>query len=328
MKQKVYVTRLIPEIGINMLKHHFDVKVWGEELPPPRDILLKEVEEVDGLVSLLTDKIDGELLDYGKNLKIVSNYAVGFDNINVNEATDRGVITTNTPGVLTDTTADLAFTLLMSTARRIVESVNFVKKGNWKTWGPKLLLGQDIYGATLGLIGLGRIGYAVAKRAKGFDMDLQYYDVFRNEAAEKGLGIKYVELDELIINSDFISIHVPLTPETKHLINKDSLKKMKNSAILVNTARGPIVDEKALYEAIVNGEIAGAGLDVTDPEPMELDNPLLTLDNVIVVPHIASASYVTRNKMAEMAAQNIIAGLKGECPPNILNKEVMNKLRK
>lgn len=328
MKQKVYVTRLIPEIGINMLKDYFDVKVWEGELPPPRDILLKEVEEVDGLVSLLTDKIDGELLDHGKNLKIVSNYAVGFDNINVNEATVRGVMTTNTPGVLTDTTADLAFTLLMSTARRIVESVNFVKKGNWKTWGPKLLMGQDIYGATLGLIGLGRIGYAVAKRAKGFDMDLQYYDVFRNEAAEKELGIKYVELDELIISSDFISIHVPLTPETKHLINKDSLKKMKNTAILVNTARGPIVDEKSLYEAIVNGEIAGAGLDVTDPEPMELDNPLLTLDNVIVVPHIASASYATRNKMAKMAAHNIIAGLKGECPPNILNKEVMNNIRK
>lgn len=328
MKPKVYVTRIIPEKGLEILREAADVKVWQDELPPPREVLLKEVEDVDGLVSLLTDKIDAELFDRAKKLKIVSNYAVGFDNIDLDEATKRGIMATNTPGVLTETTADLAFALLMATARRIVEADKFARTGRWKTWGPMLMLGQDVYGAKLGLIGLGRIGYAVAKRAKGFDMDVMYYDMFRNEKAEQELGLKFVELEQLLKESDFVSIHVPLTPETKHLINEKTLGLMKKTAILVNTARGPVVDEKALYEALVSNKIAGAGLDVMDPEPPSMDNPLLKLDNVIILPHIASASVATRTKMAVMAAENCVAGLKGEVPPNLLNKQVLDKMKK
>lgn len=328
MKPKVYVTRIIPEKGLEILREAADVKVWQDELPPPREVLLKEVEDVDGLVSLLTDKIDAELFDRAKKLKIVSNYAVGFDNIDLDEATKRGIMATNTPGVLTETTADLAFALLMATARRIVEADKFARAGRWKTWGPMLMLGQDVYGAKLGLIGLGRIGYAVAKRAKGFDMDVMYYDMFRNEKAEQELGLKFVELEQLLKESDFISIHVPLTPETKHLIDEKTLGLMKKTAILVNTARGPVVDEKALYEALVSNKIAGAGLDVMDPEPPSMDNPLLKLDNVIILPHIASASVATRTKMAVMAAENCVAGLKGDVPPNLLNKQVIDKIKK
>jgi len=323
VKPKVFVTRIIPEEGLNILREMADIKVWQEELPPPREVLLKEVEEVDGLLSLLTDKIDAELMDRAKKLKIVSNYAVGYDNIDLEEATKRGIMATNTPGVLTETTADLAFALLMATARRIVEGDKFVRAGKWKTWGPMLLLGQDIYGATLGLIGLGRIGYAVAKRAKGFDMKVMYYDQVRNEKAEQELGLEFVTLEKLLKESDFVSIHVPLTPQTRHLINEKTLSLMKKNAILINTARGPVVDEKALYEALVNNRIAGAGLDVMDPEPPSMDNPLLKLDNVILLPHIASASVATRTKMAIMAAENLVAGLKGEIPPNLLNKEVL-----
>ncbi|MCF6097121.1 D-glycerate dehydrogenase [Thermovorax subterraneus] len=323
MKSKVFVTRIIPEEGLNILREMADIKVWQEELPPPREVLLKEVEEVDGLLSLLTDKIDAELMDRAKKLKIVSNYAVGYDNIDLEEATKRGIMVTNTPGVLTETTADLTFALLMATARRIVEGDKFVRAGKWKTWGPMLLLGQDIYGATLGLIGLGRIGYAVAKRAKGFDMKVMYYDQVRNEKAEQELGLEFVTLEKLLKESDFVSIHVPLTPQTRHLINEKTLSLMKKNAILINTARGPIVDEKALYEALVNNRIAGAGLDVMDPEPPSMDNPLLRLDNVVLLPHIGSASVATRTKMAIMAAENLVAGLKGEIPPNLVNKDVL-----
>ncbi len=327
MKPKVFVTRIIPKEGLEMLREVADVKVWEDELPPPRDILLKEAEDVDGLVSLLTDKIDAELFDTANKLKVVSNYAVGFDNIDLEEASKRGIMITNTPGVLTETTADLAFTLLMSTARRIVEADKFVRSGRWKTWGPMLMLGRDIYGAKLGLIGLGRIGYAVAKRAKGFDMDVMYYDLMRNEKAEKKLGLKFVEMEQLLKEADFVSIHVPLTSETRRLINKKTLSLMKKTSILINTARGPIVDENALYEALINNEIAGAGLDVTDPEPPSMDNPLLKLDNVIIVPHIASASIATRTRMVVMAAQNCIAGLKGDVPPNLVNKQVIDRLK-
>ncbi|MDI3535000.1 MAG: glyoxylate reductase [Thermosediminibacterales bacterium] len=323
MKPKVYVTRKIPERGLKMLRDFAEVKVWDGELPPPRDVLLKEVEQVDGLVSLLTEKIDEELFSVAKNLKVVSNYAVGFDNIDLKAATNRGIYITNTPGVLTETTADLAFALLMAVARRIVEADKFVKEGKWKTWGPELLLGQDIYGSTLGLIGLGRIGLAMARRGKGFDMNVCYYDVFRREELEAEYGIKYMEMEQLLRSSDFVSIHVPLTEDTRHLINEKTLSMMKKNAILINTARGPIVDEKALYDALKNGKIAGAGLDVTDPEPIKMDNPLLKLNNVVILPHIASASVATRTKMAEMVAENMIAGLKGEVPPNLVNKEVI-----
>ncbi|MBT9154809.1 MAG: Glyoxylate/hydroxypyruvate reductase B [Firmicutes bacterium] len=247
---------------------------------------------------------------------------MGYDNFDLRAATARGIMMTNTPGVLTETTADLAFTLLMAVARRIVESALFVKRGHWKTWGPRLLLGQDICGATLGLVGLGRIGLAVARRAKGFDMDVLYCDIGRNEAAERELGLKFTDLENLLSQADFVSLHVPLTPATKHMINRQSLKRMKRTAVLINTARGAVVDEEALYQALQSGELAGAGLDVTDPEPMELSNKLLSLENVVVVPHIASASVKTRNRMAMMAAENMIAGLYSRRPPNILNPEV------
>jgi len=327
LKPKVYVTRKILEEGLKILKKAADIKVWDDELPPPKEILLEEVEDVDGLLSLLTDKIDAEVMNRARKLKIISNYAVGFDNIDVREATARGIMVTNTPEVLTETTADLAFALLMATARRIVEADKFVRAGKWKTWEPMLLLGQDIHGAVLGLIGLGRIGYAVAKRAKGFDMKVLYYDLYRNEKAENELGLEFVEMDELLQKSDFVSIHVPLTPDTKHLINEKTLSMMKKTAILINTARGPVVDEKALYKALVNNEIAGAGLDVMDPEPPNINNPLLKLDNIIILPHIASASIATRTKMAIMAARNLSAGLKGKTPENLVNKEVLNKIK-
>ncbi|HHW02634.1 MAG TPA: D-glycerate dehydrogenase [Thermoanaerobacterales bacterium] len=325
MRPKVYVTKLIPEEGLNIINEVADTKVWKGEAPPPREVLLEEVQGVDGLVSLLTDKIDAELMEKAKNLKIVSNYAVGFDNIDIKEATRRGIMITNTPGVLTETTADLAFALIMATARRLVEADKYVRAGRWKTWGPMLMLGQDLYGATLGLIGLGRIGYAVAKRAKGFDMNVIYYSNHRKEEAEKELGIKCVDLEQLLRESDFVSLHVPLTPETKHLINKNTLSLMKKTAILINTSRGPVVDEHALYEALVNKKIYAAGLDVMDPEPPSSDNPLLKLDNVIVLPHIGSASIKTRTKMAIMAAENLVVGLKGEIPRNLVNVEVLKK---
>jgi glyoxylate reductase len=325
LRPKVYITRQIPEEGLNIIKEVADMKIWEDEMPPSREVLLGEIEWVDGLVSLLTDKIDAELMEKAKKLKVVSNYAVGFDNIDLKEATRRGIMVTNTPGVLTETTADLTFALMMASARRLVEADKYVRVGRWKTWGPMLMLGQDLYGATLGLIGLGRIGYAVAKRAKGFDMNVIYYSTHRKEEAEKELGIKYVDLEQLLKESDFVSLHVPLTSDTKHLINKNTLSLMKKTAILINTARGPVVDEDALYEALVNKKIYAAGLDVMNPEPPSSDNPLLKLDNVIVLPHIASASIKTRTKMAIMAAENLVAGLKGEIPRNLVNVEVLKK---
>lgn len=326
MKPKVFVTRKIPEVGLKMLEEFANIKVWQGELPPSREVILEEIKEVDGIVSLLTDKIDEEVMDAGRNLKVISNYAVGFDNIDLDAATDKGIFVTNTPGVLSETTADLAFALLMATARKVVVADKFTREGNWKTWEPMKFLGQDIHGAQLGLIGFGRIGYEMAKRAKGFDMKIKYYDLSRNEIAEKELGVQYADMDEVLRESDFISLHVPLTEGTKHLINKESLKKMKKNAVLINTARGPVVKEDDLYEALINGTIWGAGLDVMDPEPPEKDNPLFKLDNVVLLPHIASASIATRNKMAEIAADNMLAGLKGKEPPNLVNKRVIKKV--
>jgi len=327
MRPKVFVARKIPEVGLSMLDEHFEVKTWEGELPPSREELKENIGEVQGLLALLTDRIDGALLDCAPKLRVVSNYAVGYDNLDLPALTERGIMATNTPGVLTETTADLAFALLMSAARRIVEGVGYVKAGHWRTWGPRLLVGQDIFGATLGIVGLGRIGLAVAKRAKGFNMQILYFDTNRNTEAEAELGLRFVSLEELLRTSDFVTLHTPLTNETRHLINRESLRLMKGTAILINTARGPIVDEAALYEALVSGNLAGAALDVTDPEPMSVDNPLLTLENVIVVPHIASASHATRNKMATMAAANLIAGLNGERPPNLLNEAVLVRLK-
>jgi glyoxylate reductase len=310
---------------MDRINSHCDAKTWEGELPPPRDVLLENSANVEGLLSLLTDKIDAELMDKAPKLKVVSNCAVGFDNVDIAAATKRGIIVGNTPGILTETTADFAFTLLMSAARRLVEGDKMVRAGKWKTWGPMTLLGQDINGSTLGIIGLGRIGAAMARRAKGFGMKLMYYDVIRQPEIEKEFGIEFVDINKIFAESDFITLHTNLTPETHHLIGPEQLKKMKKNCILINSSRGPIIDNMALSEALRNGTIAYAALDVTDPEPIPSDHPLIKLDNVIIAPHIASATVATRTKMALMAADNLIAGLKGEMPPNPVNPEALKK---
>ncbi len=327
-KPKVFVSRVIPESGMRMLNEACDVEVWPGELPPPRNVLLEKVRDVDGLLSLLTDKVDDELLDAAPNLRVVANLAVGFDNIDVDACTFRGVLCGNTPGVLTETTADFAFALLMAAARRVVEGDRFTREGKWKTWGPLLLLGQDVHHSTLGLVGLGRIGCEMAKRAKGFSMKVMYYDMVRREDLEQAGGCIYADLDTVLQEADFVSIHTPLTPETRHLMNAERFKMMRPSAILINSARGPIVDTLALNDALRNGTIAGAALDVTDPEPIPMDSPLLGAPNCIIAPHIASASVVTRSRMSEIAAGNIIRGLRGEPMPAPLNQDKVRGGRK
>ncbi len=324
MKPKVFVTRAIPEAGLEILRRHAEVEVWPGEGPPPYEVLRARAAEADGLLTMVTDRVDRPLLEAAPKLKVVSNMAVGYDNIDVGAATERGVAVCHTPGVLTDTTADFAFGLLMAVARRIVEADKFVRAGRWKTWGPMAFLGHDVHGATLGIVGLGRIGLGVAERARGFRMNVLYYDPVRRPEEEARLGLEYVgRLEDLLPRCDFVSIHVPLTPETYHLIGEAQLRLMKPTAILVNTARGPIVDPKALYRALKEGWIAGAGLDVTEPEPIPPDDPLLTLDNVVITPHIASASYATRTRMAVLAAENLVAVLLGQAPKHCVNPEVL-----
>lgn len=322
---KIFVTRLIPKAGLDLLYGFAELRIWQEEVPPPREVLLEEAGEVDGLLSLLTDTIDAELMDAAPRLKVVSNYAIGYDNVDVKAATEHGIMVCHTPGVLTDTTADFAFALLACVARRLVEASEYVREGRWKTWGPMLCLGYDLHGATLGLVGLGRIGSGVAKRATGFDMRILYHDVSRQPSREEELGLTYVDLETLLRESDFVSLHTPLTPETHHMMGREQFTMMKSTAILINTSRGQVVDQKALYEALVSGGIAGAGLDVTDPEPILRDDPLLTLDNCVVVPHVASASVATRTMMATMAAENLIAALQGRMPRNPVNPEVLDR---
>jgi glyoxylate reductase len=324
---RVFISRKIPEEGLRMVTGATDATVWQDDLPPPRDELLRAVRGCDGILTLLTDRVDAELLDAaGPGLKVVSNYAVGFDNVDVPECTARRIPVGNTPGVLTETTADLAWALLMAAARRVVEGADYVRAGKWKTWGPLLLLGPDVHGATLGIVGFGRIGQAVARRAAGFGMKILYHDVSRVQAAVEGaLGASFVSLDELLAESDFVSLHVNLTPETEHLIDAERLREMKRSAVLVNTSRGPVVDNLALAEALRDGEIAAAALDVTEPEPLPVDHPLVGLPNCVVVPHIASASHATRARMAEMAAANLLAGLRGERLPTPVNPEVYDR---
>jgi len=325
MKPKAYVTRPIPEEALKKLAENAEYHIWEGELPVPREALLGEVSGVDAVLSLLTDKIDAAVMDAAPKLRVISNMAVGFDNVDVREATKRKIMVCNTPEVLTDTTADFAFALLLAAARRVVEGERIVRAGKWKTWGPMILLGQDVHHATLGIIGLGRIGAEVAKRAKGFDMKVIYYDTVRRPDLEMKLGAEFRDLRTLLAESDFVTIHTPLIPETYHLIGEEQFKLMKRTAILVNTARGPIVDPKALHNALRNRQIAYAALDVTEPEPIPLQDPLLTLDNIVIAPHIASASVATRTKMALMAVDNLLAGLKGEKPPYIVNPEVLAK---
>jgi glyoxylate reductase len=324
-KPKVYVTRQFFDEAIDLLKSVADVEVYeGENDPIPRELLMEKIRDVDGLLPMLTDRIDGELMDQGNNLKVVSNYAVGYNNIIVPDATKRGVIVTNTPGVLNDSTADCAFMLMMAISRRLVEVDKWVRAGQWvKAWGPKMLLGSDITGKTLGIIGLGRIGQEMVPRAKGFNMNVIYHNRTPSPEKEKNLGVEYREFDELLKEADFVSLHVPLNDNTRHLIGERELKLMKPTAHLINTARGPVVDEKALIKALKEKWIAGAGLDVLYNEPTEHDNPLLELDNVIVAPHIGSATIDTRLAMAMKAATNLVAALKGEKPPDIVNPEVL-----
>ena len=324
-KPKVYVTRLIADEALDVVREATDMKLHDSDLPPSRDVLLREVQGMDGLLCLLTERIDAEVLDAAPTIKVISNMAVGFDNISLDEATRRGIPVGNTPGVLTETTADFAFSLLMAAGRRVAEGDRYTRTGKWLTWGPKVLLGQDIHGATLGIVGMGRIGIEMAKRAQGFHMRVIYYDaVVRNEDAEREYGIEYYpDLDRLLADSDFVTLHVPLTPDTKHLIGAEELTTMKSTATLINTSRGPVVDGAALYEALKNGVIASAGLDVTEVEPIPNDDPLLTLENCIIAPHIASGSVATRTKMGMMAADNLLAGLRGEQPPNCPNPEAL-----
>ena len=323
-KPKVFVTRKVAQEALDMIASSTDMELWEDELPPPRNVLLNKVRTIEGLFSLLTDKVDAELMDAAPKLKVVSNMAVGYDNIDIAEATKRGIFIGNTPEVLTETTADFTFALLLAAARRLVEADKYTKTGNWKTWSPMVLLGRDVHHATLGIVGCGRIGLEVAKRARGFDMQVIYYDkVCRSPEEEENLGLEFVpNLAELLARADFISIHTALTPETHHLISAAELAKMKPTAILINASRGTIVDQKALYQALKSRQILGAGLDVTEVEPIPLDDPLLTLDNVIIAPHIASASVATRTKMAVMAAENLLAGLRSQLPPNCVNPEV------
>jgi glyoxylate reductase len=324
-KPKVFVSRIIRDKGLDLIKEFCDADLWPAELPPGRAALLQKVRGVDGLLTLLTDKIDGEILDAaGPQLKVVSNHAVGFDNIVVPDATARGIPVGNTPGILTDATADFAFALMMAAARRVVEGEKYIRAGKWQTWGPSILLGSDFVGATLGLVGFGRIGRAVARRASGFEMRVIYYDP--NARPEPGLNATPVDsLESLLRQSDFVSLHTPLTSETHHLINAETLGMMKSNAVLVNTSRGPVVDQIALYNVLKEKRIFAAALDVTDPEPLPLHNPLLTLENCLIAPHIASASYQSRDKMSLLAAENLIAGLKGERLPHCVNPEVYER---
>jgi glyoxylate reductase len=326
---KVFITRNIPVIGPDKLRQQsgWDVNQWEHDEVIPRDVLLQSVQGADAILSLLTERIDAELLEAaGPQLKVVANLAVGYDNFVVPEMTKRGVIGTNTPDVLTDTTADLAFALLMATARMLPQAQRYVIDDHWKTWEPLGFLGQDVHHATLGLIGVGRIGAAMARRGAGFEMKVIYYDAYRRQDLEEKFGYEYRDSVEAVLReADFVSLHTPLTEETRHLMNAERLAMMKPTAILINSSRGPVVDPKALYDALKNGTIWAAGLDVTEPEPLPASDPLLTLDNLLVVPHIASASINTRDDMSELAADNIINVLEGRAPKTPVNREVVEQ---
>jgi glyoxylate reductase len=314
---EVLVTREIPEAGLRILEP-FDITVLRER-PPERGELLEAVRGVAGILSTATETMDGEVMDAaGEDLRVIANMAVGYDNVDVEAAGERGVVVTNTPGVLDETTADVAFMLLLAAARRLGEGERLLRAGEWEWWGPKQLMGRDVWGKRLGIIGFGRIGQALARRAKGFGMDILYHNRSRREEAEQELGARYLELDDLLKTADFISIHTPLTPETTHLIGAQELRKMKPQAVLVNTSRGPVVDEAALADALADRRIFAAGLDVYEEEPT-VHPKLLELETVVLAPHIGSASVETRDKMAALAAENIVAVLSGEEPKTPVN---------
>lgn len=315
MKPSIYITRKLPQTVIEPLNQEFQVEMWEkEDVAVPRDVLLEKASGASALITMLSDGVDTELLEHAKELKVVANLAVGHDNIDLEAAKQNGVVICNTPDVLTDTTADLTFGLLMAAARRIVEADRYIKEGKWKSWSPLLLSGADIHHKTIGIVGMGSIGEAVAKRAKGFDMDILYHNRSRKPEAEERLGASYVSLDELLVQSDFVVVLAPLTSETEGLFQKEQFQAMKKSAFFINAARGAIVNEEALTEALKTGEIAGAGLDVFVKEPIDPDHPLLSLENVVALPHIASSSTETRIGMMNLCVQNIQAVLKGDKP--------------
>ena len=321
---KIFVTRKIPEPGLKLLKKHHEIELNPHDRVLTKEEIIQGLKDKDGLLCLLTDPIDEEVINSEPKLKIIASYAVGYNNIDVEAATKRGIPVSNTPGVLTNATAEMAWALLFSVSRRIVEADKFTRAGKFKGWGPMLLHGQDITGKTLGVVGTGRIGTSFALKSKGFDMKVLYVDEKRNDLLEKELKAEKVDFETLLKESDFISLHVPLIPDTHHLIGEKQLKMMKKTAVLINTSRGPVVDEQALIRALKEKWIFGAGLDVYEHEP-EINDELKKLDNIVLQPHSASATFETRAKMAVMAAENMIAGLKGEIPPNCVNKEVFKK---
>lgn len=321
-RPKVFIARKLPQAAVDLIAATCEYRMWeSEEQPVPRERLIQEATHADGALVLLSDRIDGELMDAAPRCKVFANMAVGYDNVLVPEATRRGVLITNTPGVLTETTADLAFALLMSAARRLYEGQRLIVEDRWTTWSPMFMTGQDIYGATIGIVGAGRIGGAVARRAKGFDMKILYHNRKPSPELEVEVGAEYCPLDDLLRRADFVVILVPLTPDTRGLIGAREFALMKPTAVLVNAARGPVVDERALYDALVRKQIYAAGLDVFDQEPVRADHPLLSLPNVTAVPHIGSASVVTRTRMATFAAENLVAALTGRRPPAPVNPE-------
>jgi glyoxylate reductase len=322
-RPQVFIARRIPDEGLNAIAAVCDVDVWPERLPPPAEILRQRVRDCDGLVSLLTDRVDAALLDQATRLKVVSNFAVGFNNVDVPACTARGVCVGNTPGVLTGATADIAVTLLLAAARRLGESSLDAREGRWITWEPLGWLGQDLGGRTLGIVGMGRIGFATAKRLHhGWGMKVLYTARSDKPDADRELGARRVEMDALLAESDYISVHADLNAATRGLFGAEQFRKMKRTAVFVNTSRGPLVDQGALAEALRDGTIFAAGLDVTDPEPLPPEHELYTLPNCVIAPHIASATVATRNAMARLCANNLLAGVKGEPLPHWLNPEV------
>ncbi|MCS7099027.1 MAG: glyoxylate reductase [Sulfolobales archaeon] len=329
LKPKVFITRELFGESVDRISQYYEVDVWDRYHQPPYEVLLRKAREADALVSLLTDRIDCNLLRNSPRLRMVAQYAVGFDNIDVDCATRLGVYVTNTPGVLTEATAELTWALILAVSRRIVESDVFVRWGEWyrsgTAWHPKMMLGFELMGKVLGVVGLGRIGRRVAEiGARGFGMKIIYYDVVRNYEAEKEIGAEFRELRELLREADVVTIHVPLTPQTRYLIDESALRLMKKTAILINTARGAVVDTGALVKALREGWIAGAGLDVFEEEPLSPNHPLTALKNLVLVPHIGSATYEARRAMADAVADNLIAFYEGRVPPNLVNRDVVN----
>jgi glyoxylate reductase len=321
--EQIYITRRLPDEGLHILQK-YDLEIYEGDAPPSKKEILRGIQGKDALISLLTDPIDKEVIDASPQLQIIANYAAGVDNIDISRATQKGIWITNTPGVLTETTADLTWALILSIARRIIQGDDIMRQRSFKGWAPKLLLGQDVHKKTLGIIGMGKIGRAVARRAAGFDMSILYHNRTRDTKNEKKFNASFVDLETLLSHSDFITLHVPLTSETYHLIGRKEFKMMKKSAYLINTSRGKCVHEAALLQALSKGWIQGAALDVFEHEP-QISSQLVELPNIVLAPHIGSASHETRGKMAIMAAENVIAAFRNEIPPNCVNLDVLKK---